>query len=72
MGQTLEILVEGESQKEREGFEKITINAKQMTGRSPSNKVVHFPGEHVNIGDMVQIRIDNAYPHSLWGHPVGA
>ncbi|MCK5836397.1 MAG: TRAM domain-containing protein, partial [Desulfobacula sp.] len=42
----------------------------QMTGRSESNKIVHFPSDHVNIGDIIKIRIKNAYPHSLWGYPL--
>jgi hypothetical protein len=41
----------------------------QMTGRSESNKIVHFPSSRAIIGDMIRIRIQDAYPHSLWGHP---
>jgi len=33
---------------------------------------VHFPSKDVIIGDIIKIRIENAYPHSLWGHPLGA
>jgi len=43
---------------------------KQMFGRSESNKIVHFPSDQAKIGDLVKIRIENAYPHSLWGHVV--
>ncbi len=71
VGKTLEVLVEGKSGKKRDGFEQIGENLEQMTGRSESNKIVHFPSEHVKIGDRINIRIENAYPHSLWGHPVG-
>ncbi|MBU8911587.1 MAG: tRNA (N6-isopentenyl adenosine(37)-C2)-methylthiotransferase MiaB [Desulfobacterales bacterium] len=72
IGETLEVLVEGKSIKRRDGFVKTRKNMEQMTGRSESNKIVHFPYEHVNIRDIIKIRIENAYPHSLWGHPVGA
>lgn len=71
IGKLLEILVEGQSQKEHDGFEpfKNGIRQRQMTGRSQSNKIVHFPSVSVNIGDIINIRIENAYPHSLWGNP---
>jgi len=69
---TIKVLVEGKSQKKRDGFEQTRENMEQMAGRSESNKIVHFPSEHVNIGDIIKIRIEDAYPHSLWGHPVGA
>jgi len=42
-----------------------------MSGRTESNKIVHFPSEHAKIGDIIKVRIKDAYPHSLWGHPVG-
>ena len=69
IGKVLEILVEGKSLKKHDGFEQFGKDMEQMTGRSESNKIVHFPSNRVNIGDMVRIRIENAYPHSLWGHP---
>ncbi len=69
IGKILEVLVEGKSSKKRDGFEQFEKNMEQMTGRSVSNKIVHFPSSRVNIGDMVRIKIENAYPHSLWGHP---
>jgi tRNA-2-methylthio-N6-dimethylallyladenosine synthase len=72
IGKSIEVLVEGESLKKREDFEKTSDKMKQMTGRSASNKIVHFPLENISIGDLVTIRIENAYPHSLWGLPSGA
>ncbi|MCP4719113.1 MAG: tRNA (N6-isopentenyl adenosine(37)-C2)-methylthiotransferase MiaB [Desulfobacteraceae bacterium] len=69
VGKFLEVLVEGESQKLRDGFIKTSNKMKQMTGRSASNKIVHFPSDNCAIGDLVTIRIENAYPHSLWGYP---
>lgn len=68
VGKVVSVLVEGESHKKRDGFDPQDSNTKQMTGRTESNKVVHFPTEHANIGDIVQIQITHAYPHSLWGH----
>ncbi len=69
VGKFLEVLVEGESHKLRDGFVKTSDKMKQMTGRSASNKIVHFPSDNCAIGDLVTIRIENAYPHSLWGYP---
>ena len=69
-GKTLSILVEGESNKKRDGFDPGPDNLKQMYGRTESNKIVHFPSDHVKIGDMVEVTITHAYPHSLWGHPL--
>jgi tRNA-2-methylthio-N6-dimethylallyladenosine synthase len=72
VGKILNVLVEGESNKIRDGFENLNGSLKQITGRSESNKVVHFPCEHVNMGEIIKVEIKNAYPHSLWGYPVGA
>ncbi len=71
VGKPLEVLVEGESQKLHDGFLKTSDKMQQMTGRSASNKVVHFPSENSAIGDLVTIQIENAYPHSLWGYLLG-
>jgi tRNA-2-methylthio-N6-dimethylallyladenosine synthase len=72
VGKSLEVLVEGESLKQHDGFIKTSDKMKQMTGRSASNKIVHFPSENCAVGDLIQIQIENAYPHSLWGYPLGA
>jgi tRNA-2-methylthio-N6-dimethylallyladenosine synthase len=69
VGKTLEVLIEGKSNKKHDGFEFFEKNMEQVTGRSESNKIVHFPSSSFKIGDMVRIRIESAYPHSLWGHP---
>ena len=71
IGKTLKILVEGKSVKKRDGFEQTQGALDQMTGRTESNKIVHFPSRHAKIGDIINIRIEQAYPHSLWGHPLG-
>jgi len=72
VGKNLEVLVEGESLKQHDGFIKTSDRMKQMTGRSASNKIVHFPSENCAVGDLIRIQIKNAYPHSLWGYPLGA
>ncbi|MCF6249250.1 MAG: tRNA (N6-isopentenyl adenosine(37)-C2)-methylthiotransferase MiaB [Desulfobacula sp.] len=70
IGKIIDVLVEGKSLKKRDGFELSGKNMEQMMGRTESNKIVHFPSEHVRIGDIVSVKIENAYPHSLWGHPM--
>ncbi|MBT6341535.1 MAG: tRNA (N6-isopentenyl adenosine(37)-C2)-methylthiotransferase MiaB [Desulfobacula sp.] len=72
IGKILDVLVEGKSGKKRDGFDHALKNMEQMVGRTESNKIVHFPSKDVIIGDIIKIRIENAYPHSLWGHPLGA
>jgi len=72
IGNILDVLVEGKSSKKREGFDSTQKKMEQMVGRAESNKIVHFPSEYATIGDIIKIRIENAYPHSLWGHPLGA
>jgi tRNA-2-methylthio-N6-dimethylallyladenosine synthase len=69
---TVSILVEGKSLKPRDGFQKGLGKIDQMTGRTESNKIVHFPGDGVQLGELIDIKIENAYPHSLWGYPLGA
>ncbi|HSL60893.1 MAG TPA: tRNA (N6-isopentenyl adenosine(37)-C2)-methylthiotransferase MiaB [Desulfotignum sp.] len=69
-GRVVAVLVEGISAKLHEGFVKTTENTRQMTGRTAANKIVHFPSDIHEIGDLADIRIENAYPHSLWGAPV--
>jgi len=71
IGKILDVLVEGKSGKKRDGFDHVLKNMEQMVGRTESNKIVHFPSKDVIIGDIIKIRIENAYPHSLWGHPLG-
>ena len=72
IGEILDVLVEGKSEKKRDGFDNGLMNMEQMVGRTESNKIVHFPSKDVIIGDIIKIKIENAYPHSLWGHPLGA
>ncbi len=61
------VMVEGKSLKKRHFSEGENSDIPQMTGRTDSGKIVHFCGENINPGDFVNIKIKNAYPHSLWG-----
>ncbi len=72
IGKILDVLVEGKSGKKRDGFDHAAKNMEQMVGRTEANKIVHFPSKDVIIGDIIKIKIENAYPHSLWGYPLGA
>ncbi|MEE4363629.1 MAG: tRNA (N6-isopentenyl adenosine(37)-C2)-methylthiotransferase MiaB [Desulfotignum sp.] len=69
-GQVMQVLVEGVSAKQHADFVKTSDNMQQMTGRTASNKVVHFPSDTAAAGDLVDIQIMDAYLHSLWGQPL--
>jgi len=56
VGQRVEVLVEGRSKRGNE-----------LTGRTGSNKVVNFDSKSEWLGDLVQVRIENAYANSLKG-----
>jgi len=58
MGKTQRILVEGPSRKD----------ATELMGRTECNRIVNFPGgPHMDrlIGQMLDVTITQAYPHSL-------
>lgn len=38
-----------------------------MTGRTESGKIVHFLGKNISPGEILDVKIERAYPHSLWG-----
>jgi tRNA-2-methylthio-N6-dimethylallyladenosine synthase len=56
VGKTLEVLVEKEGR-----------NAGDMEGRTPDFKIVHFKGQPRQIGQMMPMRIIEAYGQSLRG-----
>jgi len=57
-GRTVEVLVDGRSKK----------NAAEVSGRTRCNRVVNFDGQdRAAVGDVVQVRISEALPHSLRG-----
>jgi tRNA-2-methylthio-N6-dimethylallyladenosine synthase len=64
LGRTLDVLVDGASQHaDRRG-------GAQQQGRCPANRVVNFSApDPVEPGRIVPIRITEAQPHSLLGHP---
>jgi tRNA-2-methylthio-N6-dimethylallyladenosine synthase len=57
VGTTQRILVEGPSRKD----------ASELMGRTECNRIVNFVGPARLIGSMVEVRITEAYPHSLRG-----
>jgi len=60
VGTIQEVLVEGLSKKSDE----------QVTGRTPCNMIVNFPGTKQLIGELVPVKIEKAFSHSLFGFPV--
>ncbi|MBN2468070.1 MAG: tRNA (N6-isopentenyl adenosine(37)-C2)-methylthiotransferase MiaB [Deltaproteobacteria bacterium] len=60
VGNTAEVLVEGCSK----------TNAKRLTGRSGSNKVINFEGLPELRGKLVQVEITEAFLHSFLGRRV--
>ncbi len=61
-GQTVEVLVEGESKTDPE----------MLTGRTRTNKLVHFAGDPALTGELVRVKIANVHTWSLFGDLVGA
>jgi tRNA-2-methylthio-N6-dimethylallyladenosine synthase len=61
IGQTLEVLVEGKHKN----------IPSAMRGRIAQNTIIEVLGEGIEIGSMVQARIDHASPHGLRGTVVG-
>lgn len=57
MGQTLEVMVEGLSRK----------NKNRYTGRSDSGKVVNFEGSNLQPGDFVKVKINECFTWFLNG-----
>jgi tRNA-2-methylthio-N6-dimethylallyladenosine synthase len=51
------ILVEGPSRKD----------AAELMGRTECNRIVNFAGPARLVGQMLDVRITRAYPHSLRG-----
>jgi tRNA-2-methylthio-N6-dimethylallyladenosine synthase len=56
------VLVEGPSRK----------NALELAGRTECNRMVNFSGPQRLVGQMVDIRITEANPHSLRGEVLTA
>ncbi|MDR2405163.1 MAG: tRNA (N6-isopentenyl adenosine(37)-C2)-methylthiotransferase MiaB [Deltaproteobacteria bacterium] len=60
LGKTVEVLCDGRGRL-----------AGQLSGRTPSNKIVHFQGEESLLGECVEVRIVRAGPVSLQGELTG-
>mgnify|MGYP006290763917 FL=1 len=66
-GQTEKVLVEGKSSKPADP-QGDTNGRVQMTGRTATNKIVHFYARNTaDKGRIVEVEIEKAFPHSLWG-----
>ena len=59
VGTRQRVLIEGVSKKD----------AAQLSGRTPNNRVVNFPGGARLIGQFVDVDITAALAHSLRGAP---
>jgi tRNA-2-methylthio-N6-dimethylallyladenosine synthase len=57
VGTLQRILVEGPSKKD----------PKELMGRSECNRIVNFAGPARLVGQMIDVTITQAYPHSLRG-----
>lgn len=57
VGQTVEVLVDSISRRRET----------ELSGRTTGNTVVNFPGDPAQLGALVQVRIERAGAHSLWG-----
>jgi tRNA-2-methylthio-N6-dimethylallyladenosine synthase len=57
IGQSIEVLVEGPNKKDPE----------RLTGRTRTNKIVHFEGDSEWVGRLVTVRIERGLPNCLIG-----
>jgi tRNA-2-methylthio-N6-dimethylallyladenosine synthase len=79
IGSIQAVLVEGFSKRKSSGRLDHARRTAQWTGRTSTNKIVNFyyddnPGgcDDIFPGKLVQVEIEKAYSHSLWGKPVEA
>jgi tRNA-2-methylthio-N6-dimethylallyladenosine synthase len=61
VGRTEEVVVEGSSKKD----------AARLTGRTRTNKLVHFPSDGAHEGSLRFVRVTAAHPHHLDGEVEG-
>ena len=62
VGTSQQVLVEGTSKKD----------PGKLTGRTRTNKLVHFDDTGAGTGTFVTVSVTDAHPHFLEGHPEGA
>jgi len=78
VGSTQLILTDGLSKKQVSGEPQSTDQALQWTGRTITNKIVNFfvdeaPANTESLsGKLIDVRIDKAYSHSLFGKAISA
>ena len=63
IGQTVQVLVEGPSRNALKG----SVGPQQLTGRTPSDHIVVFDGSSRLIGRLVDVRVVEASPFTLFG-----
>jgi tRNA-2-methylthio-N6-dimethylallyladenosine synthase len=70
---TVTVLVEG-SAKRSVGSNQVSGSLQQWTGRTSTNKIVNFEADGTSelTGKLVEVRIERALSHSLWGVAVCA
>ncbi len=76
IGSIQEVLIDGFSKKQ--GLDSAgPLDEVQWTGRTSGNRIVNFVCEEsdnslqpIRSGDLVEIRIEKAFSHSLWGKPL--
>ncbi len=76
VGSRQEVLVEGRGRRRFDGRSD-GVSGIQWTGRTRTNKIVHFHQpeglggvDAVSVGRLVDVHIERALSHSLWGAPV--
>jgi len=65
VGQALEVLVEGPSRAAREAGDETSLT--QLTGRTPCDRIVVFPGHRRLAGQFLPVVIQDASSHTLFG-----
>lgn len=60
VGTTVEVLIDSVSRRRET----------ELSGRTTGNTVVNLPGDASQLGRFVQVMIERAGPHSLWGRQV--
>jgi tRNA-2-methylthio-N6-dimethylallyladenosine synthase len=77
VGSIQNILIDGFSKRGISDLSKRGHRPAQWTGRTSTNKVVNFYYGHIPDGKgddfsgrLLDVRIEKAFPHSLWGEPI--
>jgi tRNA-2-methylthio-N6-dimethylallyladenosine synthase len=79
VGTVQSVLVAGLSKKQPEGSSAAHRNGVQWSGRTSTNRIVNFSGakpgadeSDMKPGQIVDVRIERAFAHSLWGRAAAA